>query len=406
MKERALLLALAAGALALFYVLLFPKPGAEVATQGLPLSTETRSDGYQALWQWLAEQRIPAVSLRYRYDRLHTLPRKSIGNVLIISMPQRVPARAAELDSLRAWVQAGNTLLIMAALDDRPLWTLGEDPLFEERLERITGLRFNTPNAARLDLHALTTRGFTVLPRGTHPLTAAVQRLTALSALPPQTARPAAGHAALALELATRNDTGDTTLWLLRAQRGQILLSTAASLFANGAVSLTDNARLLANILAWSLEPGGTVIFDDAHQGAAQYYDGAHFFADPRLHHTLVWILVLWLMLVLGAQPLRALRNTWRPLDETAYVEASARYFAAVVPRGAAAQSLIEGFLRHLTRSGSGPSSPWELLDAHAGVSARERSELRHAYSRACAGQPVDLVRLQNLLAHLRRIFE
>src|SRR6185312_6690259 len=138
MRERLLVLALAAGALALFYILLFPKPQQEPDELVLPLSSESRAEGYQGLWRWLGAENIPAVSLRNRYDQLAALLRKPTGNVLIVTMPQRVPVRTRELEELRAWVARGNTLLILAAVEDTPLWMLGTDPLFEDHLEAMT----------------------------------------------------------------------------------------------------------------------------------------------------------------------------------------------------------------------------------------------------------------------------
>ena len=102
-KERLWVLALAVGALALFYVLFFPKPQPELNSSALPLSSESRPEGYLAVWRWLAEQRIPTASLRYRYDRLPALLSKPTGNLLLLSMPQRVPARAAETAALEKW---------------------------------------------------------------------------------------------------------------------------------------------------------------------------------------------------------------------------------------------------------------------------------------------------------------
>jgi hypothetical protein len=162
---------------------------------------------------------------------------------------------------------------------------------------------------------------------------------------------------------------------------------------------------LLANIVSWGREDGGSVIFDDAHQGATAYYDGRAFFADPRLHHTLAWIVLLWLALVLGALPLRVTRRVWQPIDETAYVEASARYFAAVVPPNAAAQRLIESFLRG-SRTEATQTALWESFDADPRVSTAQRHALHMLYEQACAGKRIDLVRLQNLLAQLRRTLE
>jgi hypothetical protein len=197
-------------------------------------------------------------------------------------------------------------------------------------------------------------------------------------------------------------------LWLVRRGAGQIVLSTVASPFSNGEVALGDNARLLANIVSWGRESGGTVIFDDAHQGATAYYDGKAFFADPRLHRTLGWVVLLWLALVLGALPLRAAQRKWQPIDETAYIEASARYFAAVVPPNAAAQRSIENFLRGLRAPSAADTEAalWEPFDSDPRLSQSQRSALHRYYEQACAGKRIDLTRLHNLLAQLRRILE
>jgi hypothetical protein len=172
-----------------------------------------------------------------------------------------------------------------------------------------------------------------------------------------------------------------------------------------------DNARLLANVIAWSRDPAGAVVFDDAHQGLTAFYDAKAFFADPRLHATFGWIVLLWLAFVLGSQPLRAQRREWRPLDETVYVEAGGRYLAAVVRPADAAQRLIEDFLDSLrdrlrldwSGAGEAPRAAWQWLRTQPAVSAAERSELQACYARACAGERVNLTRLQNLLAQLRR---
>jgi hypothetical protein len=404
-KERLWMLALAAGALALFYVLFFPKPQPELTASALPLSGESRPEGYLAVWRWLAEQRIPTASLRYRYDRLPALLPKPTGNLLLLSMPQRVPARAAETAVLERWVERGNTLLIMAALFDSPSWILYPDQEINERLEHLTGLHVAVPAARIADLKTLMTDRLDMHPRGNHPLTAGVQHITAISTLPLRRVYLHGHDDTIPLELAVANDSNEPTLWLVRRGAGQIVLSAVASPFSNGAVTLAGNARLLANIISWCRESGGTVVFDDAHQGATAYYDGKAFFADHRLHRTIGWLLLLWLALVLGALPLRTVQHSWQPIDAAAYVEASARYFAAVVPPSEAAQRLIENFLGGL-RGGADPdvgSDLWRRFDSDPRVSPAQRRALHAQYTRACAGKRVDLVRLQNLLAQLRR---
>lgn len=407
-RERALVLALAAGALGLFYVLFFPKPQSDSSAIARPLSTESRPEGYLAVSRWLAEQHVPTVSLRYRYDRLPALLPKPTGNLLLVSMPQQVPTRAAEMTALQSWVEHGNTLLIMAALLDTPLWVINPDSEVKERIEHLTGLRVDTPKDRVNDLKSLLIDRLDIHPRGAHALTTGVQQITAVSKLPLRRAQMHGIGDTIPLELAVRNDGGDPALWLVRRGAGQIILSAVASPFSNGGVILADNARLLANIVSWCRESGGTVVFDDAHQGATAYYDGKAFFADPRLHYTLGWLLLLWLAMVLGALPMRAAQRSWQPVRETAYVEASARYFAAVVPPSAAAQRLIENFLHGLrVDNDTGAASDlWRQFDSDPRVPPAQRRALHSLYARACAGRRVPLVRLQNLLAQLRRNLE
>jgi len=119
-------LGLALGALALFYFLFLPKPTPEEAGPALPVSTELRADGYQAAWRWLKSEGIPVVALHERYDRLLTgnLTRSRTGNILLTTLPHKLPARLGEVTQLDQWVEGGNTLIVMAALDDTPRWAL------------------------------------------------------------------------------------------------------------------------------------------------------------------------------------------------------------------------------------------------------------------------------------------
>lgn len=413
MKERLLVLGLAAGALALFYTLFFPKPQSQAAglENGLPLSTDSRPDGYLAVWQWLGRERIPRASLRLQYDRLEGLLPRPRGNVMLVTLPQRVAPREAELEALDKWVDQGNTLLIVAALDDEPPWALVTfDTLMRDRLQRLTGLRFSTPTGATSSLHGLSVTKVEMRPNGKFPLLAGIQHLETLQYVS-RTWQAKRVDERVPLQLASRSDDGDPVIWLERSGAGQVILCSVASLFSNAGVLSDDNARLLANVIAWSRDPAGAVVFDDAHQGLTAFYDAKAFFADPRLHATFGWIVLLWLAFVLGSQPLRARRREWRPLDETAYVEAGGRYLAAVVRPADAAQRLIEDFLESLrarlrlewSGAGDAPHAAWQWLRTQPAVSAAERSELQACYARACAGERVNLTRLQNLLAQLRR---
>ena len=410
MRERLLTLLFAAGALALFYVLFFPKPQHRTAAQGLPLSTDARPEGYLAIWRWLGREHIPRLSLRHRYGRLLSLS-PSKGNLLIITLPQRLPAHQIERTRLLRWVARGNTLLIAAALDDEPLWAPGMDDAAMIRfLESAADLKF-TPAPASTLLQSITANRLDIRPKGSQPLLAGVGRITAFLPLPSRAwhahlrhAGFPAGDAGLPLQLAARSDNGAPALWLERLGAGQIILSAVASPFSNAGLTLPGNARLLSNIIAWSRGPGGAVVFDDAHEGLAAFYDARTFFADPRLHATLAWIVGLWLIFVVGVRPLRTPSPGRQPPDEAAYVEGSARYLAAVVDPGEAAQRMIENFLRDLP--GHPPhcaADAWQWLETQWNIAGSDREALRICYERARAGRGVNLVRLQNLLAQLRK---
>ena len=126
MKERLVTLGLALGALALFYILFLPKPASEDAAPALPLSTEMRPDGYLAAWRWLTAESIPVAALHERYDGLlaGSASQAATGNVLLTILPHKLPVRPEEAAQLDSWVERGNTLLVMAALDDTPAWAL------------------------------------------------------------------------------------------------------------------------------------------------------------------------------------------------------------------------------------------------------------------------------------------
>lgn len=403
MKDRVVTLGLAAAALIVFYALIFPKPQRPQPSGGSPVSTDGRPDGYLAVWRWLGRERIPRVSLRDRYSRLPRLVSRPQGNVLLVTLPQREPMQAVELDDLKRWVSRGNTVLIAAALDDTPSWALSAyDPLELTDLRRLTGLKFK-PEAAASALDALA-RPLVIRPRARQPLLQGVGELRSVPTLPTRLWQAHQTGRNTPLALASVAHVGVPAVWLLPLGDGQIILTAVASPFSNAGLALGGNARFLANVLAWSRGPGGAVIFDDGHQGLAAFYDAAAFFADPRLHATLIWLVVLWLVFVLGSQPLRAASSRSQPLDESVYIEGSARYLAAVVSNAEIARRLIENLLRMPGGTARGaPEISWARLERQPGVSPEDYRALQAVYARACTGGRVDLPRLQSFLARLRK---
>jgi hypothetical protein len=395
------------------------------------LSTETRAHGYQALWRWLKAQKIAEKALHQPYSELSNLA--SRGDVLIVTMPPRVPPRREELADLDEWVARGNTLLVMAALDDTPPWCLGADPLFMKSLGRMTRLDFDTqPEGVdkRAKRAAKTEqRGKRVLrslqkvveperiafhPRGSEPLFDQVHSVLALSEFPASHWRGTATDQSAVLEIAERLAAPDPmapdatvaepVAWLRRHGNGQILLIGFASIFDNALIGEEDNARLFANIIAWSRDPKGSVIFDDDHQGAVEYYDAKAFFHDPRLHRTLLWIIVLWFLFVLGWQRLRPAAGEWKLIDITDFIGATGEFFASALTPAAAGTRLFENFFNALRRSlglREDGLPVWEWLAAHARISAADLAELERLYAKTRAGRRVDLIKLQNLTSRI-----
>src|SRR5690606_32257902 len=146
MKDRLITAAGALVALMILYTLFF-HPAEPPITR--PVSPETGRNGYAAVSRWLGSSGCRVVSLRDRYETVISfqpdhppdLPRR--GNLLITTMPHLLPVRSREHDSLKAWIRSGNTLLILAALDDTPEWTPTNASRFLQDLQIMTGVTFS-----------------------------------------------------------------------------------------------------------------------------------------------------------------------------------------------------------------------------------------------------------------------
>jgi len=411
-RERLASLLMALAALGLFWLLFFPKPQAlQPATR--PLSDDTGAEGYAGLARWLTAAHIPVSVLRERYDHLGE-PHAGVppaGNLLIATLPYAVAMNASERDALHGWIGAGNTLLLLAALDDTPRWSAAASSDLHSLVQQLALVQFSprqdsptgAEQQARELLRQATSRDIRteLHPAGVHPLLAGVSRILARSPLPSSLWHAQAMDAAPLFELAREAD-GQGALWLRPLDRGSILVSAYASPFANSMLDSADNARFLSNLVAWALGPGGRVIFDDAHQGALDEYDAAAFYADPRLHGTLWWIVGLWLAWVLGNQPLRAAAAGAAGPDETAMLQVSGDFFASALAPATAARALLAEFFDRLRLRLGLPVDGrplWEWLGAQARLDRHLLRELRQLHARAEAGGRMDLIRLQTVIS-------
>ena len=439
MKERLITLGLALAAFAAFYALMGPKPDAPQERPTRPISIEAGPNGYLGLMRWLSAEGVPVLSLRERYGKLEQLAGLDAarGNLMLTTAPQLYPLRESEGPPLRAWVSQGNTLLIVAGLSDTPDWSMGEgmDADFMDNMAEMTDLRFHeitqlpaqpetkpgsddaeasqpqTAEPSIRDTMAAVTKyeqplRFEMKPAGPHPLLEGVATVGALSEYPTSKWRAwLDGPGETVIELAHDPVTGAPVLWVLPTGSGQIILSAYGSIFTNKALGSDDNARLLANVVRWSLREGGKFIIDDAHQGLVAFYDPSAFFGDRRLHLTLWWLLGLWLVFVLSSQRLRPAASQWNPVDITSFVRATGGFMARVLRPAIVGQQLFANFFNDTrTRIGLPLNGEpvWDWLGAQIAVSPHDVQRLQELHAKVQHGRRVDLSRLHNLLVRVR----
>lgn len=421
MRERLITLACALGALLLFAALFVRSPAADSRT-ARPTTIERRGNGLAAARSWLSGEGVRTLSVRERFDRVASrryLARS--GNLLIVTLPVTTPWLTQEMRALDDWVRSGNTLLVLAALADRPDWSRDKLTVHND-LQLLTGLDFEPvplvgnprekprETAARLieGTRELThPQSGTLLPNRPHAYLRGVSRALAWSDFPPQAWVVRVPRDGFVLSLAHQAETGEGVLWTRPEGEGTFIVSGFGSLFSNRSLGQADNARLLANIIAATVRPGGAVLFDDEHQGLAAAYDPAKFYNDPRLYRTFGVLIAMWLVWVVGGTRLRLPQLRLPAPREAELVRATGGFLARALRPAAAAERMFEHFFRRLavrSRRGAAPhTSRWEWLEQHPRLRPSDVRQLKQWYTRACAGERVPLARLHNLMVRTER---
>jgi hypothetical protein len=422
MSDRLLTLGFALGALlAFFYFFIGPtvRPGEQGSR---PLSSESRPNGYLGARLWLESQQVPVQSLRHRFDSLAgdgELPKQ--GNLLITTIPFQRPMRRGEMTALRDWILRGNSVLVAAGLFDTPEWAVPEIDTFGD-LRDVTGLEFRNitpapppeekptepvdPDAVA-EFKPLPYPQHGVLrPNGRHPLTAGVDVVFAESEYAADKFAAVTPAGSPLLSLMRDNESGFGALWLTPLGKGTVVVSGYGSIFTNKLLDQADNARLLGNVVGQMVGPGGHVMFDDVHQGAADFYDAEAFFADSRLHASFWWIIGLWLIWVLGGTRLPPPATAPGPVREQAFMAANGNFFARVIDRKRIARRMMANFFNEFRRSlglpvDGRPLWPWMRGIATLEPGLLERVEALHV--RVAAGKRVSLIELHNRLQQMRK---
>jgi len=430
MRERLTTLACALGALLLIGTLLLRGDTLAVRRASPPTTLERSDNGLLGATTWLQSEGVRTLALRERFGALlqqARLPRS--GNLFIVSLPVVTGFTSAEALAIDRWVREGNTLLVLAALRDRPGWAqypfvmnndlllltdLSFAPTAEQHGERSPAQR---PAAAapadrrerltRLATELESPELGTLVPNRAHPFFSGVTRAEALSDYAPLGNSVTIPRDGFVLSLAHEKSSAEDAFWVRPLGEGTIIVSGFSSLFSNRALGRADNARLLANLVGASVAADGVVVFDDEHQGLSDSYDPRRFYRDRRLYGTLAVIAVVWLSWVLGATQLHTpLARTGAP-REAELVRTTGLYLARVLRPAAAARRLLEQFLQRVaTATGAGDAEParlWEWLENHPRLPRGNVQQLREWYVAAGANRDVPLIRLHNLIRNTER---
>jgi hypothetical protein len=445
MRDRVTTFGCALGALFLFGTLLFRGDTLAARHAALPTSIERADNGLLGAASWLRGEGVRTLSLR---ERFVALPRHrelaASGNLLIVSLPADASYRTDEFVALDRWVRAGNTLLVLAALRDRPGWaqfpfvmsndlqqltdlTLSPEPLAGDTSAQprprvpVAGHGAGAERGADTQHHRageperlvqltaeLTSPELsTLVPNRPHPYFTAVARAVAVSDYAPLRYNVAIPREGFALSLAHESSSRADAFWIRTLGSGTVIVSGFGSLFSNRALGSADNARLLANVVGASVAADGTVVFDDEHQGLTDAYDPARFFRDRRLYATLAVIVAVWFTWVLGGTRLRMPQRRAAAPREAELVRTTGLFLARVLRPAAAARRMFVQFLARVSsaagRSAADPAAIWDWLENHPRLTRADVRELRAWQAAASADQRVSLLRLHNLMVRAER---
>ncbi len=380
-----------------------------------PQSEEAGVNGYLGLKRWLDLGGVPTLSLRNRVTELDEMPVvPGTGNILLVTLPTANPIGEQELAWLEQWVRRGNLLLVMAALNDSPAWILGDRSSdFLDDTELLTGLYFSA-----IEDEAGETVSFGefmeetplyIEPFPDHPLAQGIDTLQGVSDSPTSIWEPyLATDSAFVARVGNERETGATAIWQIPKDAGHLILVGSGSMLSNRMLDQGGNADFLARIISLHLAPGGVFIFDDYHQGLSVIYDADAFYDDSRMHTTLGFILLFWLVYMLGTSG-RLVKGEDHPAPprQADLVRAYGGFMSRKLSHGDTGRLMVDGWLRELERSGRLQSGdPWEQLARMPLIPPAKLEQLKQDYARLGQGRKVSPKALHNQLLDIKRTLE
>lgn len=445
MKDRLITIAGGLLAFAVLFMLLAPTepdPGEAVSR---PLSSDRGRAGLEGLARWLEQGGARTDVLARRYTALASdLDLSPTGNLLIVSLPQYTPSRAQEREALRAWLAQGNTALVLMAAGDAPMWMMGTagwdlDPFLEsfgmalastsesaesdEKPRRDASADGNAngnaddPGEDERDWSALTdleawlaSDPVTLEPRFPHPLTREVERVLTRSMreFDPGWYLTGAERGRVLLPLlAEKREQGDApAFWEVRVGAGRMWVSRYSDLFANASLGDADNARFAANLVTAALGRNGVVIFDDMHQGVSDLYDAKAFFSDPRFITTMAFVVVFWLLYLVGrSRRLAPPRESVSRYYAADLARAMAGFFFRRLSPATVERELFAFYFNDIRGRYGLPTNGqpvWSILSGAPRVDGDDVRELQAHYRRAASDRSSSLVALARLMQRTR----
>lgn len=432
MKDRLITLLGAAIAFYILFRLMFPDISFTDEKISLPTSEDRGKFGVAGLKQWLDKSGIATYSLRERYQSLISNPRlPQSGNLLITSLPHRLAARHNESEQLVTWLQDGNHAVFLTAMSDWPQWAVRSKGGTVTDMLSVIGLDMvsaeaeqeDTEDSENIDSEPETAkekkqrdilakpvehpRSLTAtLP---HPLTENINSLQAtwLDSEGINWRLEGESDPRSLLVLFRDNEDQQPAVWLGFMGSGSIIITRHADMFGNLSLRNADNARFISNIITQFVAPDGKVIFDDMHQGLSAIYDPDAFFRDPRLHHTVFFLLALWIIYVMGhTNRFAPVRKHLKSLNLRDHIRGIGNLFARRLHTSAVAQRQCQHFFNEVRSCYGLPqnSEPvWELLETNATISSQELNAVIKTFNRAQQHKYINLVKFINKLNAIRR---
>ena len=395
--------------------------GNEESASSWPTSADRGPNGYAALHDWLDAADIPVESLRQAIDE-EFLTMQTGGRLMITTMPHRTPTTPGERRSLRAWVAEGNTLLVMAALNDSPDWIAKVDTsTFLDDVSSLTRVRFEPVSEQSGEDVSVGAAGreTPIVLRGfdAHPLSTQGDTFEGVSDDVTSIWQALRDSPQLRLPVATEAQFGPNAILHLPSGYGDIFVVNLASMLTNRAIGRADNRYFIASAVRH--HAAGGVIFDDFHQGLTAVYDAAALFRDPRLQISILFVLAAWFVYMVGTwnriAPVREQSTEPGQLD---FVRAVGEFLARKLDPVESGRMMFATRFAEITGAPVGSDSraaapgavparfehpPWPRLEANPLVDQAVLDALKADHARLATGNTVDLRQLHNRLRELER---